>query len=484
MDFINVLASPPHFFRLFFQLAFSLFYAALSERRKASLKRPSSADYELDATTGPFPREPLQNLPPYYTIWEDAFHTATHPDTRLRLGIDNRAESVGAHIHGSQWRADVASWPVLDTECLQGNVRFLQRAHYVLAWLVNLYVHSLPPPSDAPSSNDAPIIIPKSLAVPLAAVSRQLRIAPVLTFADTVLWNWEFVDATKPLSETNMKFRTFSGTRDEEQFYLASATAELHGIEMLRIIDDYHNLPNVTDLTTISKVARDLGRLKGVIEDISAIIQSVRAKCEPHVFYWQVRPWFEGHNPSGASWVYEGVPDSHKLDLNGPSAGQSTVMHAVDLFLDIDHKLRQRRRYPAPSSENRRAEKGFMERMRRYMPGKHRDYLLALSNTPHPVRDLAAQIPTLRDPYDGAVDALKNLRSAHIRIACLYVVSMTNSTSFWSRCPIAGQVKKEITHARGTGGNEVTVLLKAGRDATYRAMFKPPPEKYLAPPKH
>jgi len=62
------------------------------------------------------------------------------------------------------------------------------------------------------------------------------------------------------------------------------------------------------------------------------------------------------------------VGDSDTLDLSGPSAGQSSVMHALDIFLDIDHKLKDRRS-PAPSANNKKADLGFMERMRLYMPG-------------------------------------------------------------------------------------------------------------------
>lgn len=365
---------------------------------------------------------------------------------------------------------------MLETDDLLHSLSSLQRAHYVLAWLVNLYVHSLPPSGDA----DSAILVPKSLAVPLVAVSRRLGIAPVLTFADTVLWNWELIDPEQPLSIDNMRFiNLFSGTQDEHNFYSASASAELRGIEILRIIDDFNSLPNVTDITSSHKVSRQLSRLRTVVEDIGSVIRSVREKCDPHTFYWQVRPWYEGENPSGHAWVYEGVEGSDYLDLNGPSAGQSTVMHALDIFLDIDHNLRQRRRYPAPSPENRRAEAGFMERMRRYMPGKHREYLQALSTSSRSIRELAIQTPSLRDPYDAAVEALRDLRSCHIRIGCLYIVSMAKSTSMWSRCPIASKLKNdENRHARGTGGNEVTILLKAGRDATHRAMFRPTEQKF------
>jgi indoleamine 2,3-dioxygenase len=368
-------------------------------------------------------------------------------------------------------------WPTLDTQVLHSDIRLSQRAHKVLAWLVHFYVHSLPP-----HTPDTPVCVPRALAVPLVQISRQLGFAPVLTFADTVLWNWELVNPNQPLSAENMSFLdVFSGTDDEKNFYRASAMAELRGVEMLRIIDEYHSLPNVTDMTSISKVARDLTRLAGIIDTISEIIQSVRPVCDPHVFYWDIRPWFEGSDakgPAGPGWIYEGVEDSHLLDLSGPSAGQSSVMHALDIFLDIDHKLRQRR-YPAPSPENKRADHGFMERMRRYMPGQHQEYLARLSASSPSIREVAQSTLALREPYDTAVLALKRLRDSHIRIACLYVVTMSRSTPGKAGCPASAMINR-IQNARksgkgpvrGTGGNELSLLLKAGRDATKRAALK------------
>ena len=347
----------------------------------------------------------------------------------------------------------------------------------VLAWLVSFYVHSIPRPAGSPA------VVPKPLTVPLMQISRHLGFAPVLTFADTVLWNWEFINPDLPLSIDNMRFvNLFSGTDDERNFYHCSASAELRGVEILRIIDDYFSLPNISDLTSISKVSRDLTRLAGIIDSISEIIQSVRPICDPHVFYWDVRPWFEGSDAKGPTepgWIYEGVDASDILDLSGPSAGQSSVMHALDIFLDVDHKLQQRR-YPAPSTENKRADHGFMERMRRYMPGKHQEFLNHLSEPSRSVRKIAQSTPALREPYDTAVMALKRLRDSHIRIACLYVVTMSRSTpGARAGCPASAMIDR--LHAarmsgkgpvRGTGGNELSLLLKAGRDATRRAILK------------
>ena len=339
---------------------------------------------------------------------------------------------------------------------------------------MHFYVHSIPP-----DTIEGSILVPRSLVAPLVAVSHVLRIAPVLTFADTVLWNWELVDPTLPVTIENMRFgqELFSGTEDERNFYLGSARAELVGVQMLHIFNDYHNLPNVTDPSSISTINKLLARLTTVIQEISDSVQSMRQIVDPHVFYWEVRPWFNGNGcgSSAPAWIYDGVSDMSKLDLSGPSAGQSSVMHALDLFLDIDHKLRQRR-YPAPSDANKRADHGFMERMRRYMPGKHRDYLAYIAEYPRHVREVAQDTPAIREAYNAAVTKLKKYRDAHMRVACLYIVSM--STKPPVGCPMFAMAQRmERAAARtgpvkGTGGNELSLLLKAGRDATTRAVLK------------
>ncbi|KAG6854711.1 hypothetical protein C0991_002424 [Blastosporella zonata] len=467
MDVINILPSPPHFFRLFFRLAMSLLHSTINtNRRRALLERRSQTDHDIHPDSGFFPSRQLERLPNPFDIWENALAEA---NSKLALGDDDREEAVAKRPLGEDWRSAVREWPVLATEPLHDSIRLLQRAHMVLSWLVHFYAHSLPPSADD-------ILVPKSLTIPLVAVSRCLGIAPVLTFADTVLWNCEPIDSNMPLSANNFRIvNCFSGTEDERNFYISSARAEFRGVEMLRIIDDFHNLPTYEDLTMISKLSRDLNKLAAIIDDISEVIKSVRPTCDPHVFYFDVRPWFEGSGskgPTAPKWIYEGIEDTDKLDLSGPSAGQSSVMHAVDLFLDIDHKLREKRS-PAPTERNKSADHGFMERMRRYMPGKHREYLNFLAATPKSVRNLAQNIPMLRDPYDNAVLALKRLRDDHMKIACLYIVSMSRSGAR-SGCPVSAMMAKLEASGpvRGTGGNELSVLLKAGRDATRRAVLK------------
>lgn len=249
---------------------------------------------------------------------------------------------------------------MLSTRTLEGHERQLQRAHLVLAFLVHFYAHSLP------KGGRTPIVIPKALGIPLVAVSRCLGIAPILTYTDTVIWNLSPIDPARPLGWGNMRFNhLFSGTDDEQAFYITSAGVELRAAELLRIIDEYHAMSNINSKTAVDKVAKLLSRVEGIIMDLTEILQSVRTDCDPRVFHDLIRPWFNGSDSGGPAtpgWIYEGVADSDKLDRSGASAGQSPAMHALDIWLDIDHKLAQQR-LPAPTEHNKRAERGFMERM-------------------------------------------------------------------------------------------------------------------------
>ncbi|KAI0928949.1 hypothetical protein AcV5_006357 [Taiwanofungus camphoratus] len=433
---------------------------AEKKARRAAL---CPGQFDVDPKTGFFPPKSLPRLPAQFQHWEAAFDAGRNT---LTLGVDQSEEALARRTKGEQWRNTVKSWPVSDISILVQDLRLLQRAHMVLASVMHFYVHSMPP-----TAEELPILVPKPIAVPLNEVSQELRMAPVLTFADTVLWNWELIDPASPLSLNNMQYiNVFSGTETERNFYLSSAAVELKGVEMLQIFEGFMSLPDVIDAYAVTKISRDLIRLAKIINELTEIFRSMRETVDPHEFYWMVRPWWSGatsKGPSHPGWIFEGVPNSSTFDLSGASAGQSSVMHALDIFLDIDHKL-QEKRSPAPSASNQRADRGFMERMRRYMPGKHRDYLENLAS----VREVVERMPSLKDSYNAAVLALKNLRDFHIRIVTIYVVTKADSTP--PPQLRAGSMETSLRRdgpARGTGGSEVSNLLKAGRDATRRALL-------------
>lgn len=482
------LLSPSH---LFTNVISVLNSVQLLSRKEAPGAQPTPADFEvnLQTNTGFLPEKPIPRLPEAYSAWEDAL---TRAQEVLILGENITEDNIKSRVDGELWRSQmrevsksvmrgwnndlrVTQLPVISINDLKTDKQLLRRAHKVLAFLVHFYVHSIP------DQTAGSVLIPRSLATPLLEVSSVLRMAPVLTFADTVLWNWDLVNPELPVTIENMRFgvELFSGTEDERNFWFGNAKVEMLGVEMLHLINEYHSLPNVSDFASVCKINRLLTRLVAIINRVEETLLSMRDLVDPSTFYWQVRPWFNG-SASGSSsptWIFEDGPDASTLDLSGPSAGQSSVMHALDIFLDVDFKLQQRR-YPAPSESNKRSDLGFMERMRRYMPGAHQDYLSHLANSSRPLRELAKSTPAVKESYNAAVSAIRKFRDSHIRIACLYVVSMARSTAIPVGCPVFAMMQrmerqqKQTGHSTGTGGNELSLLLKSNRDATTRAALK------------
>lgn len=70
-----------------------------------------------------------------------------------------------------------------------------------------------------------------------------------MTFADTVLWNWELIRPEMPLSADNIRYvNLLSGNETERAFYASSGAIELKGVEMLQIIESFMSLPSTADL--------------------------------------------------------------------------------------------------------------------------------------------------------------------------------------------------------------------------------------------
>lgn len=345
------------------------------------------------------------------------------------------------------------------------------------------------------------MIVPASLAVPLVKVSQKLGIAPILTFADTVLWNHQIIEERLPLTRANIRPLTlFTGSSDEANFYGCCAEIELRGVEALRAIALCYDIHS-EDLDGLDRLADCLQTVSRVIDDLTTILESVRPICDPHAFYFAVRPWFRGSDaggPAAQRWIYEGVDESDHLELSGPSAGQSSIIHTLDIFLEVDHHTDSnwpetaagpRTSCPHSSSSSRGPLNGeFMTRMRLYMPGSHQSFLEELTLRTRElagkwsIRSLASQHPEkLLAPYNAAVLALKKFRDTHIRIACLYVVSMSRKNG--QTCPSGGNVgmpsmcpamkSRPLEPTRGTGGNELSLLLKSCRDATSRTILTP-----------
>jgi len=272
--------------------------------------------------------------------------------------------------------------PTIPTQELEHSETLLRRAHHVLAFLLSFYAHSHP--RLAPDVEPTPLRIPASIAVPLSTVSRAIGIAPVVTYADTVLWNWAHVDDSfgadsrpivsaghnlNPLATGNSSYcpsqrnmnplavcpvptskhstqtpaledlRTltlFTGLRSESHFYLTAARIELASAlalaHMERTLDELF----LSDALSIRRISHHLSSIALIIDEMTSLLSGMRDGCDPVEFYRDIRLYFRGGESwaGGMGWEFEGVEDDTARETarytSGASAGQSSIIHALD----------------------------------------------------------------------------------------------------------------------------------------------------------
>jgi indoleamine 2,3-dioxygenase len=474
----------------------------------------ASADFDVDVRTGFLPFEPaIDRLPQRWSVWEEALRAARGagiPGQGLKLGGGKREEA---------WRKGIREMPVLPIEPLQHSLPLLRRAHQILTFLLHFYVHSHPV---FPTPRTIPLPIPESISVPLLTVCPLLGLPPVLTYADTVLYNSHPTDRDQAPEITenpyNRALETFTNTPDEAHFYLTSTKCELAGVEALTLMRASLDEAFMADALALTRLTSYLTLLAEKIDVIGEIILEMKEGCDPAVFYHVIRPWFKGGDsdgPQSAGWAFLGqgvrqdqaggaefVPteqeeegvDQKARKFSGPSAGQSTLIHALDVFLNVEHS-------PVQDDDNEEAEKDgkkrtaettFMTRMLEYMPAPHRAFLTHLGTHSHPIRTLVLEHqtdrPLLVQAYDKAIEALKRLREKHMRIATIYIIQQARRPAteelfaLGAARPVTDpeaipKPKKldlsEFIHEaeeedeiRGTGGTALIKFLKMCRDNT------------------
>jgi indoleamine 2,3-dioxygenase len=351
---------------------------------------------------------------------------------------------------------------------------------------MHLYIHSLPP--------DAPVVIPPPITLPLLQVSAQLQLPPILTYSDDVLYNWKTPSLDSPPTLDNLRCQTlFTSTNDESEFYLTSARTELKGVVALELMQMIMDEAFVGDTIAHRRITSYLTRITAVIHELRTTLLSVRDGCDPTRFYHEVRPWFRGEDSDRAhrKWVFEGIELDPSLreptELSGPSAAQSSLIHAIDIFLGVD-RYSHASSVTGSSSTSSNSKSAFLDRMQLYMPRHHRRFLNHLSSAPRPLRDLVfnAGDPMLLDAYNGTLKALKEFRDAHMKVVALYIIGP-------SRRPApspGGQVRLDVRPdygddeleagehekpLKGTGGTELVRFLKDVRERTAAAVLHPEP---------
>jgi len=362
--------------------------------------------------------------------------------------------------------------PILPIVELTRSEVLLRRGHQILAWITHFYIHSLPP--------SEPVRIPSPISLPLLQISAQLQLPPLLTYSDNVLYNWHLdtddPDAL-PSQSTIQCHTTFTSTSDEAEFYLVSARIELAAVEALDLMRSTMDEAFVGDNLAIRRITEYLHQLTTVIRHMKVILLDIKKKCSPEVFYHQIRPWLRGEDfQSGRKWIFEGIDQDPSLvepvELSGSSAGQSSILQALDIFLGVDHYSPLEEGKELTEESNRCQGQGsLLKRMRLYMPRHHRNFLTHLENNPRPLRQLVTSISSgasdsLLKAYNDAVLCLKDLRSAHMNIVALFIIGPARHDRLIFTPHHTGFARDEELLLKGTGGTGMMLFLKGMRDRT------------------
>ena len=341
----------------------------------------------------------------------------------------------------------------------------LRRSHLVLAYILHFYVHSIPPTD--------PVFIPRSITLPLLHISKTLDIPPILTYSDTVLYNWGFKTNPKSRHDVapgldNIRSQTmFTRLVDEEEFYLCSARIELRGVEILEMMRMTMNETFIGDDIAVRRITEHLNTIAAALGELKSLLLSVKNLCDPDVYYNEVRPWLRGEDSfkTKRKWIFEGVDEDPDLrpptELSGPSAGQSSIIHAFDIFLGVDHRA------TSPGKPS------LMTRMQIYMPKNHRLFLDHLKSNPRPLRMFVMDRndEALSIAFNRSVMALKEFRDAHMTIAALYIIGPARrATKRMEGVEETGKNPgKPRQPMKGTGGTDLIKFLKDTRNRTMEA---------------
>ncbi|KAF5374443.1 hypothetical protein D9615_009100 [Tricholomella constricta] len=421
------------------------------EAHKTSAIIQDAHVFDVDPRSGFMPpEEPLSRLPSAWEPWEEVLDAAVA--AKIQLG-DKVGLSEKEKRSSESWRARVRQLPVLSTSELGPSHIVLRRAHIVLTYIMHFYVQSLPPHGQ--------VVIPRSISLPVLRVSALLDIPPLLTFSDTVLYNWTHRRPSEAKIPTINNLRTktmFSGLIDEEEFYLCSARIELRGVEALELMRVTMDEIFIGDQTAVRRISKHLQTMATVVQELKVLLMDVRRECRPDPYYNEVRPWFRGEDSDmeHRKWVFEGLDEDPSLkkptEISGPSAGQSSMIHVLDVFLGVDHQ-----------SSSPPGERSFMSRMQSYMPKRHRLFLDHLASNPRPLRAfvMSSADQALHEAYNLAVVALKEFRDAHMIIATLYILGPARRAA-----KLAQDSARKREPLRGTGGTDLVTFLKDTRNRT------------------
>ncbi|KAL6699784.1 Indoleamine 2,3-dioxygenase [Trichoderma pleuroticola] len=375
---------------------------------------------------------------PYYEPWELVAH--------------NLPELIKAgRIHDA-----IRELPILSTDGFTSEAEW-RRAYVILSFFAHAYIWG----GDVPEQ-----ILPPSVTVPYLRVSAHLELPPTLTYAGANLWNFTCNGEDFSNPEELSTLLSFTGTESESWFLLISVAMEAKASSIIPIMTRAIEAIKIHDYQVIIKA---LEELKSHIEEVGTLLERMHERCDPMIFYHQIRPFLAGSMNMEAAGLPNGVfydegnGKGEWRKLRGGSNGQSSLIAFWDIVLGVMHN---------GHSDSKRS---FHEEARDYMPGPHARFLVHVARLGS-IRKLALDLEDplqedehlLRAAYTSAVETFTAFRQKHINIVTRYI--LIPSKQPWTgptRVNLASSSsEKKGEGLTGTGGSQLFPFLKQSRDET------------------
>ncbi|KAM4036306.1 indoleamine 2,3-dioxygenase 2 isoform 3-T5 [Anomaloglossus baeobatrachus] len=355
------------------------------------------------------------------------------------------AEHLAELIETKKLRDEVSKMPELDIQHLKGHRQF-RLARVILSHIVMGYVWQ-------DGETGGVKVLPRNLAMPYHQVSQTLGLPLIMVHADFVLANWRQKDPTGPLTIENLStIVSVPGGDSLQGFVLVTLLVEVAAIPAVKNIIRTVRAIEEEDRKTLLPTLQDLEQS---ITKMGAALQLMYEYVDSDVYYNTIRIFLSGwkDNPNmPEGLLYDGVSEE-PLYFSGGSAAQSSVYHAFDELLGIQHQ---------PQSAD------FLLKMRSYMPPAHNNFINWVREAPRLSEYIIrCDDPTLLSAFNQCISALTELRSLHIRIVSKYV----------NAAGVRARIKKnqnlgQDQQERGTGGSQAMTFLKSIRDTSKEGLLR------------
>lgn len=431
---------------------------------------PVLSDYGISPDHGFLPGLPLESLPdPYYTKWE-AIVSSLQPlllSGRLRQTIDRL--------------------PTLSTQYLRTESEW-RRAYVALVFMLHGYVWGGKKPEEVfisfyylPARMLNPQRIPPQLTAPLFEVCERLEVPPVATYAGVCLWNYKPIFPDEPADDLDnlASLNTYTGSLDEQWFYLVSVAIEARGGPSIPTMLQAIAAARVGNAGVVTECLQSLAE---ILDEVCALLERVYEHCDPYVFYHRIRPYLAGSKSMGDAGLPHGLlyddggGNAEYRQYGGGSNAQSSLIQFFDIVLGVEHRPTGERKEDAAEGDVQ-PRHGFIQEMRAYMPGPHRRFLEHVGSVAN-IREFVdgrRSDKGLCLAYDACLSMLRALRDKHIQIVSRYIIIQSREAqrtrSASPKTPRAMNLAnvrrdKSDKKLRGTGGTALIPFLKQARDET------------------